>query len=78
MAYKRTGRPPGRPRKHPLPEAASVEPAPAVPRKFTRLRASYRENADRENPNPAVVVYDSRGRPRERKPHHAWIGACRP
>lgn len=43
-----------------------------------RLRQSYRENADRLNPNPAVQVLDSHGRPREQSDHHSQIGNTRP
>lgn len=39
-----------------------------------RIRDSYREDADRKNPNPAAQIMDSRGRPKERSDHHKWLG----
>lgn len=46
--------------------------APKKP--FNRLRQSFREHADRLNPNPAVTVYDSRGRAKDGSDNHRWLG----
>jgi hypothetical protein len=45
---------------------------------MSRLRESYRLHADRVNPNPAVQVLDSRGRPRPVSDHHKWLGQRKP
>jgi hypothetical protein len=69
MPYKPTGKPPGRPRKTPKP--AEVE---TKPEGMWRLRQSFRQAAEHQNPNPALQVLDSHGRPRGRSGHNRWIG----
>ena len=44
----------------------------------SRLRESYRAQAERLNPNPAVQIYDSRGRPRPKSDNHQWLGKRKP
>lgn len=57
-------------------QSKSVDAAPvvAVEKPVNRLRQSYRAIAERLNPNPAVQVYDSYGRPREKSNNHQWLG----
>ncbi len=76
MPYKPTGRPPGRPRKHPklvTIDGVRVErAAPVVSSKFVPMkerknaRKRFRLIADMLNPSKAVQVLDSRGRPRHK------------
>jgi hypothetical protein len=71
MPYKPTGRPPGRPRKYPKPP---LFPGWVHPAKRKRAMTRFRLLADRLNPSKALVVLDSRGRPRHKhSPSHSRI-----
>lgn len=72
MPYKPTGRPNGRPRKHPLPVEAAPEPKAIEPALMPRARRRFRQIAEALNPSPFLVVYDGRGRPRH-KPRHSSV-----
>lgn len=61
MPYVKTGRPPGRPRKQPLPPAEPAQPV----RKLSRARRAFREQAERLAPTEAVRIFGRRPR---RKP----------
>lgn len=52
----------------------SKAPTAQKPKPMTRLQQGYREQANRLNPNPAVQVYDSHGRPKPMSDHHKWLG----
>lgn len=58
-----------------LAERLAARKAPANEQEpVSRIQQNYREDADRQNPNPAATVLDSRGRPKEKSNHHQWAG----
>lgn len=63
MPYKRTGNPPGRPRKVVAEQAKVERPAKKT---LSRARKSFRAVAERLTPATGVQVFDSRGRPRHK------------
>lgn len=41
---------------------------------LSRIQQGYREDADRQNPNPAITTFDGHGRPKEKSNNHKWAG----